>query len=122
MLASFSEGGDGGGVVYATAPASVAWQVGIIAVAPADALKTPVLEPVGLAEDEEASETEAAAAEAFLAYLQSDEAADVFREYGFAICSGDEGTSAGEDGTETASETETAKTGAETVSETGDAK
>ena len=122
VLAAVSEGSNEVGVVYATDAASVAGQVEIIAEAPAEALKTPVLYPVGLTEDEEASETEAAAAEAFLAYLQSDEAADVFREYGFAICSGDEETSAGEDGTETASETETSKTGAETVSETGDAK
>ena len=122
VLAAVSEGSNEVGVVYATDAASVAGQVEIIAEAPAEALKTPVLYPVGLTEDEEASEEEAAAAEAFLAYLQSDEAADVFREYGFAICSGDEETSAGEDGTETASETETSKTGAETVSETGDAK
>ena len=122
VLAAVSEGSNEVGVVYATDAASVAGQVEIIAEAPADVLKTPVLYPVGLTEDEEASETEAAAAEAFHAYLQSDAAADVFGEYGFAICSGDEETSAGEDGTETASETETSETGAETVSETGDAK
>src|SRR5699024_135439 len=85
VLAAVSEGSNEVGVVYATDAASVAGQVEIIAEAPADVLKTPVLYPVGLTEEEKASEEEAAAAEAFLADLQSDEAADVFREYGFAI-------------------------------------
>ena len=110
------------GVVYATDAASVAGQVEIIAEAPADVLKTPVLYPVGLTEDEEASEEEAAAAEAFLAYLQSDEAADVFREYGFAIYSGDDETSAGEEGAGNASETENSGTDKETPDGTEDAE
>ena len=87
------------GVVYATDAASVAGQVEIIAEAPAEALKTPVLYRVGLTEDEERLRRKQPPRKPFLAYLQSDEAADVFREYGFAICSGDEETSAGEDGT-----------------------
>ena len=83
VLAAVSEGSNEVGVVYATDAASVADKVEIIAEAPADALKTPVLYPVGLVEDKEASETEAAAADAFLEYLQTDEALKVFEEYGF---------------------------------------
>ena len=49
-----------------------------------DPLRAPVLYPVGLTEDAEASESEAAAADAFLAYLQTDDALKVFEEYGFA--------------------------------------
>ena len=122
VLAAVSEGSNEVGVVYATDAASVAGQVEIIAEAPADVLKTPVLYPVGLTEDEEASEEEAAAAEAFLAYLQSDEAADVFREYGFAIYSGDDETSAGEEGAGNASETENSGTDKETPDGTEDAE
>lgn len=84
VLAAVSEGSNEVGIVYATDAASVADQVEIIAEAPADALKTPVLYPVGLTEDEEASEGEKAAADAFLEYLQSDDAMTVFEEYGFA--------------------------------------
>lgn len=84
VLAAVSEGSNEVGVVYATDAASVADQVDIIAEAPEDALETPVLYPVGLTEDAEASESETAAAEAFLDYLQSDDAMAVFEEYGFA--------------------------------------
>ena len=64
--------------------ASVADSVDIIAEAPEGSLETPVLYPVGLVEDKEASEDDTAAAEAFLEYLQSDEAIAVFEKYGFA--------------------------------------
>lgn len=83
VLAAVSEGSNEVGVVYATDAASVADKVEIIAEAPADALKTPVLYPVGLTEDSEASEEETAAADAFLEYLQSEDALKVFEEYGF---------------------------------------
>lgn len=83
VLAAVSEGSNEVGVVYATDAASVADQVEIIAEAPADALETPVLYPVGMIEDGEASEEEYTAAGAFLAYLQTDEALAVFEEYGF---------------------------------------
>lgn len=83
VLAAVSEGSNEVGVVYATDAASVADQVEIIAEAPAEALQTPVLYPVGMIEDKEASENETAAAEAFLAYLQTEEALTVFEEYGF---------------------------------------
>lgn len=84
VLAAVSEGSNEVGVVYATDAASVADQVEIIAEASADALTTPVLYPVGLVEDAEASETEKEAAEIFFEYLQSDDAMAVFEEYGFA--------------------------------------
>ena len=83
VLASVSEGSNEVGIVYATDAASVADKVDIIAEAPEGSLKTPVLYPVGLTEDKEASDSEAAAADAFLAYLQTDEALKVFEEYGF---------------------------------------
>lgn len=83
VLAAVSEGSNEVGVVYATDAASVADSVEIIAEAPADSLKTPVLYPVGMIGDAEASEEEQAAAEAFLTYLQGDEALSVFEEYGF---------------------------------------
>ena len=84
VLASASEGSNEVGIVYATDAASVADSVDIIAEAPEGSLETPVLYPVGLVEDKEASEDDTAAAEAFLEYLQSDEAIAVFEKYGFA--------------------------------------
>ena len=84
VLASVSEGSNEIGIVYATDAASVADKVDIIAEAPAGFLETPVLYPVGLTIDSEASDSEAAAAKAFLEYLQTDGAMKVFGEYGFA--------------------------------------
>ena len=55
----------------------------INAEAPTDSLKTPVLYPVGLIEDKEASEDDTRAAEAFLDYVESDAAIKVFEGYGF---------------------------------------
>ena len=45
VLAAVSEGSNEIGIVYATDAASVADKVDVIAEAPADALKTPVLYP-----------------------------------------------------------------------------
>ena len=84
VLAAITQGSNEVGVVYATDAASVADQVDIIAEAPAEALKTPVLYPVGLTVDEEASSAELAAAEAFLEYLQTEDAKTVFEEHGFS--------------------------------------
>ncbi|MDO4338023.1 MAG: molybdate ABC transporter substrate-binding protein, partial [Eubacteriales bacterium] len=84
VLAAVSEGSNEVGIVYATDAASVADSVEIIAEAPADMLNTPVLYPVGLVTDAEASEEEQKAAEAFLEYLQSEEAIKVFEDYGFS--------------------------------------
>lgn len=90
VLASVSEGSNEIGIVYATDAASVADKVDIIAEAPEGSLKTPVLYPVGLTVDAEASDEEAAAADAFLEYLQTDDAMKVFEEYGFAAYKADD--------------------------------
>ncbi len=84
VLASVSERSNEIGIVYATDAASVADKVDIIAEAPEGSLETPVLYPVGLTVDAEASDEEKAAADAFLAYLQTDDAMKVFEDYGFA--------------------------------------
>ena len=78
------------GVVYATDAASVADKVEILAEAPADSLQTPVLYPVGLIEDKEASEDDTKAAEAFLDYVESDAAIKVFEDYGFTAYEADD--------------------------------
>ena len=83
VLTSVSEGSNEVGIVYATDAASVADFVDIIAEAPEGSLNTPVLYPVGLVEDKEASDEDAAAVAAFFEYLQSDEAIAVFEKYGF---------------------------------------
>ena len=62
----------------------------VIAEAPEGSLETPVLYPVGLTVDAEASDEEAAAADAFLEYLQTDDAMKVFEEYGFAAYKADD--------------------------------
>ena len=90
VLAAVTQGSNEVGVVYATDAASVADQVEIIAEASSDMLQTPVLYPVGLTVDAEASDEEAAAADAFLEYLQTDDAMKVFEEYGFAAYKADD--------------------------------
>lgn len=90
VLAAISEGSNEVGVVYATDAASVADKVEIIAEAPADSLKTPVLYPVGLIESAEATEDDVKAAEVFMEYLQSEEAIKVFEEYGFSAALSEE--------------------------------
>ena len=90
VLASVSEGSNEIGIVYATDAASVADKVDVIAEAPEGSLETPVLYPVGLTVDAEASGEEAAAADAFLEYLQTDDAMKVFEEYGFAAYKADD--------------------------------
>ena len=90
VLASVSERSNEIGIVYATDAASVADKVDIIAEAPEGSLETPVLYPVGLTVDAEASDEEAAAADAFLEYLQTDDAMKVFEEYGFAAYKADD--------------------------------
>ena len=90
VLASVSEGSNEIGIVYATDATSVADKVDVIAEAPEGSLETPVLYPVGLIVDAEASDEEAAAADAFLEYLQTDDAMKVFEEYGFAAYKADD--------------------------------
>ena len=107
VLASVSEGSNEIGIVYATDAASVADKVDIIAEAPAGFLETPVLYPAGLTIDSEASNAEAAAAKAFLEYLQTDDAMKVFEEYGFAQYKADDEKEAAEEtDADTAEETE----------------
>ena len=107
VLASVSEGSNEIGIVYETDAASVADKVDIIAEAPAGSLETPVLYPAGLTIDSEASDSEAAAAKAFLEYLQTDDAMKVFEEYGFAQYKAeDEKEAAEETDADTAEETE----------------
>ena len=101
VLASVSEGSNEVGIVYATDAASVADKVDIIAEAPEGSLQTPVLYPVGLTEDQEASDSEVAAADAFLEYLQTDDAIKVFEEYGFTPYKAEEKTDDAEENAET---------------------
>lgn len=100
VLAAITQGSNEVGVVYATDAASVADQVDIIAEAPAEALETPVLYPVGLTEDQEASSAEQEAAEVFLEYLQTEEAMKVFEEYGFSPYTEEKEAAAAEENTE----------------------
>ena len=90
VLASVSEGSNEIGIVYATDATSVADKVDVIAEAPEGSLETPVLYPVGLTVDAEASDEEAATADAFLEYLQTNDAMKVFEEYGFAAYKADD--------------------------------
>ena len=105
VLASVSEGSNEIGIVYATDAASVADKVDIIAEAPEGSLETPVLYPTGLTVDAEASDEEAAAADAFLAYLQTDDAMKVFEEYGFAAYKADDKKDEADKDAETTEET-----------------
>ena len=114
VLAAVSEGSNEIGIVYATDAASVADKVDVIAEAPADALKTPVLYPVGLIEDKEASEDDAAAAEAFLEYIKSDDAMKVFEKYGFTAYKADDADASEGDETEATEEADDTETNAET--------
>ena len=110
VLAAVSEGSNEIGIVYATDAASVVDKVDVIAEAPADALKTPVLYPVGLIEDKEASEDDTAAAEAFLEYIKSDDAMKVFEKYGFTAYKADDASETDDkdaEATEEADDTET---------------
>ena len=114
VLAAVSEGSNEIGIVYATDAASVADKVDVIAEAPADALKTPVLYPVGLVEDKEASEDDTAAAEAFLEYIKSDDAMKVFEKYGFTAYKVDDISETDDKDAEATEETDDTETNAET--------
>ena len=114
VLAAVSEGSNEIGIVYATDAASVADKVDVIAEAPADALKTPVLYPVGLIEDKEASKDDTAAAEAFLEYIKSDDAMKVFEKYGFTAYKADDATETDDKDAEATEEADDTETNAET--------
>ena len=85
VLTAVAEGSNEVGVVYATDAASMADKVEVIAEAPADALKTPVVYPVGLVKNNEASDEEKKDAKEFVDYLQTDDAKAVFTKYGFSV-------------------------------------
>lgn len=114
VLAAVSEGSNEIGIVYATDAASVADKVDVIAEAPADALKTPVLYPAGLIEDKEASEDDTAAAEAFLEYIKSDDAMKVFEKYGFTAYKADDAFETDDKAAEATEEADDTETNAET--------
>lgn len=114
VLAAVSEGSNEIGIVYATDAASVTDKVDVIAEAPADALKTPVLYPAGLIEDKEASEDDTAAAEAFLEYIKSDDAMKVFEKYGFTAYKEDDASETDDKDVEATEEADDTETNAET--------
>ena len=112
VLAAVSEGSNEIGIVYATDAASVADKVDVIAEAPAEALNTPVLYPVGMIE--EASEDDTAAAEAFLEYIKSDDAMKVFEKYGFTAYKADDASETDDKDAEATEEADDTETNAET--------
>ncbi len=73
-----AEGSADAGIVYET-DAKTTDKVKIIAEAPADSLEKPIIYPAGIVKASKNAE----ATKAFLAFLQTAEAADIFKEYGF---------------------------------------
>ena len=77
-----AEGSAEVGIVYMTDAASMPDKVIVIASAPDGSLNTPVVYPVGLQVE---LGDKAAATEAFMSFLKSPEAGNVFRSFGFKI-------------------------------------
>ena len=83
VLTAVAEGSNEVGVVYATDAASMPDDVEIVAEATADQV-SPAIYPVGLVNDEQASEAQTKAAEEFLDYLTTDAGTmDLFVQAGF---------------------------------------
>jgi molybdate transport system substrate-binding protein len=80
VLNQVAQGSAECGIVYATDAKSTD-DVKVVCEAPDDALKTPVIYPIAVVKN--TNDTEAALA--FVEFLQSQEAKDVFVEYGFTI-------------------------------------
>lgn len=80
VLNQVAQGSADCGIVYATDAKSTD-DVKVVCEAPEDALKTSVIYPVAELKDSKDKE----AADAFMEFLQSQEAKDVFAEYGFTI-------------------------------------
>ena len=80
VLAAVTQGSNEVGVVYAT-DATSNKDVKVLAEAPADALKTPVIYPVAALKKSKNKD----AADKFVKFLQSEKALKVFRSYGFTI-------------------------------------
>ena len=85
VLTAVAEGSNEVGVVYATDAASMTDKVEVIAEAPADAIKTPVIYPVGLVKNSDATDEERKDAKEFVDYLQTEDAKAVFTKYGFSV-------------------------------------
>ena len=75
-----AEGSADAGLVYATDAALLKDKVTVVAEAPADSLKKPVIYPIGVL----AKAPQAEAAKDFSAFLQTEEAMNIFAAYGFA--------------------------------------
>ena len=80
VLNQVAQGSAECGIVYATDAKSTD-DVKVICEAPEDALKTPVIYPVAAL----ANSTDSEATQAFMDFLQTQEAKDVFVEYGFTL-------------------------------------
>ena len=80
VLNQVAQGSADCGIVYSTDAISTD-DVKVICEAPEDSLNTPVIYPVAMIKDAK----DADAAQAFLDFLQTQEAKDVFTEYGFTI-------------------------------------
>ena len=80
VLNQVAQGSADCGIVYATDAKSTD-DVKVICEAPDDALKTPVIYPVAALKNS----TDSEATQAFIDFLQTQEAKDVFVEYGFTI-------------------------------------
>lgn len=75
-----AEGSADAGLVYSTDAALLKDKVTVVAEAPADSLKKPVIYPIGVL----AKAPQAEAAKDFAAFLQTEEAMKIFAAYGFA--------------------------------------
>lgn len=73
------EGSADAGLVYATDAALIKDRVQVIAEAPAGSLKKPIIYPIGILQ----RAPQAAAAKELVAFLQTDEALQIFAKYGF---------------------------------------
>ena len=80
VLNQVAQGSSECGIVYSTDAISTE-DVKVVCEAPEDSLDTPVIYPVAMIKDAK----DADAAQAFLDFLQTQEAKDVFVEYGFTI-------------------------------------
>ena len=80
VLNQVAQGSADCGIVYATDAKSTE-DVKVICEAPEDALDTPVIYPVAVVKDSKNAD----AANKFMDFLQTQEAQDVFKEYGFTI-------------------------------------
>ena len=81
VLNQVAQGSAECGIVYATDAKSMPDKVKVVCEAPDNALKTPVIYPVAALKNS----TDSNATKAFMDFLQTKEAKDVFVEYGFTI-------------------------------------